>query len=138
MASGTEARLVEDLRAAGALTVSLVAEQDGEIVGHAAFSPALLDGAPGWYGLGPVSVRPDLHRTGIGTRLVEAGLARLRDSGAAGCVTVGHPEYYPRFGFVAHSRLTYEGEAGPHVMALRFDGGEPAGELAFHPAFAGV
>ena len=138
MASGTEADIIDALRAANALTVSLIADQDGEIVGHAAFSPATLGGQQNWYGLGPVSVRPDLHKQGIGSALIMAGLDRLRGLGATGCITIGHPDYYPRFGFAASPRLTFLGEAGPHVMALRFDGAEPEGELMFHPAFAGA
>ena len=138
MASGTEAEIIDALRSAHALTVSLIGERNGEVVGHAAFSPAKLGGDENWYGLGPVSVRPDLHRTGIGSALIAAGLERLRGLGAAGCITIGHPDYYPRFGFAANPRLTFLGEAGPHVMALRFDGTEPAGEMSFHPAFAGA
>lgn len=138
MASGTEAEIINALRSAHALTVSLIGERDGEIVGHAAFSPAGLSKQENWYGLGPVSVRPDLHRQGIGSALIAAGLNRLRDLGAAGCITIGHPAYYPRFGFAANPRLTFLGEAGPHVMAMRFDSAEPEGELMFHPAFAGA
>lgn len=136
MASGTEAALVGSLREVGALIVSLVAEKDGEIVGHIAFSPATLDGADNWYGLGPVSVRPDLHGRGIGSRLVNAGLDRLRALGAVGCVTIGHPTYYPRFGFAANPGLTWNGEAGTHIMALSFAERAPSGEMVFHPAFA--
>ena len=137
MASGTEAAIIDALRTAGDLTVSLVAEQNGEIVGHLALSPATLDGKPGWYGLGPVSVRPDLHKQGIGSALIADGLERLRALNAKGCVVIGHPAYYPRFGFAANAGLTFLGEPGPHVMALSFDGDEPLGEMSFHPAFAG-
>ncbi|MBU1174002.1 MAG: N-acetyltransferase [Alphaproteobacteria bacterium] len=138
MASGTEAAIVDALRQAGALTLSLLAEQDGEIVGHVAFSPAVLGKIEGWYGLGPVSVRPDLHKQGIGSALIKAGLDRLRVLGASGCVVIGHPAYYPRFGFAANPRLTFLGEAGEHVMALSFGGSEPAGEVGFHPVFSGA
>ena len=136
MASGAEAALVGALRAAGALTVSLVAERNGEIVGHIAVSPARLGTSENWYALGPVSVRPDLFKQGIGSRLVNASLERLRALSAAGCFLIGHPGYYPRFGFAANPRLTWQGEAGEHIMALRFDGEVPSGEMVFHPAFA--
>ena len=75
----TEQFIVKALRAAGALTVSLVAELDGRVVGHVAFSPVVLsDGTPDWHGLGPVSVLPAHQRQGIGKALIRQGLARLQ------------------------------------------------------------
>lgn len=133
----TEPAIVTGLRAAGALTVSLVAELDRGVVGHVAFSPVTIsDGTPGWYALGPVSVAPELHRQGVGGALIRAGLARLRALGARGCCLVGHPEYYGRFGFEHVEGL---GVAGipPHVFfALAFDGAMPQGMVGFHEAFA--
>ena len=86
MSNHTEQFIIESLRAAEALTVSLVAEVDGCVVGHIAFSPvSVSDGAEGWYGLGPVSVSPEYQRKGIGKALIEEGLSRLKDRGAAGC-----------------------------------------------------
>src|SRR4051794_17216303 len=83
----TEARIIGSLRAAGALTLSLVATQGGEIVGHAAFSPVTINGGTGdWYGLGPVSVWPNLQRQGIGQSLIREGLRQLKSMGAGGCV----------------------------------------------------
>src|ERR1700761_5292975 len=98
--SGTEARIVEALRAANALTVSLVAVEDDMIVGHVAFSPvSISDGSVGWFGLGPVSVTPPRQGQGIGQALVREGLGRLESAGAVGCVVLGDPDYYGRFGF---------------------------------------
>ena len=74
----TEPFIIQALRAAGALTLSLVAEIDGRVVGHIAFSPVTIsDGASGWYGLGPVSVLPELHKQGIGTSLINTGLTKM-------------------------------------------------------------
>src|SRR5689334_4880150 len=79
----TEAGVIDGLRAAGALTLSLVATEGGEIVGHVAFSPVQINGEAGdWYGLGPVSVWPDHQRRGIGQALIRDGLQRLRSLGA--------------------------------------------------------
>jgi putative acetyltransferase len=101
-ASAREAELVERLRRACPELVSLVAEQDGEIVGHIAFSPVRLAraGAPSFgMGLGPMAVRPDHQNRGIGTRLVGEGLRRIDAQGCPYVVVLGHPDYYPRFGF---------------------------------------
>ena len=134
---GTEPAIVAALRAAGALPVSLVAEEGGEILGHVAFSPLSIEGAgPGWFGIGPLSVRPDRQRAGIGSALVEAGLGRIRDAGAAGCVLVGEIGYYARFGFARREGLTYSDVPEEYVLGLAFDGEVPAGEAAFHPGFA--
>lgn len=134
--SGTEALIVDALRAAGVLTISLVAEDHDEIVGHAAFSPVTVNGQPGcWYGLGPVSVSPAWQRRGIGTVLIETGLAQLRGLGAEGCVLLGDPTYYGRFGFVSDPTLRY-GDVDPrYFQRLSFTGDVPVGEVAFHPAF---
>ena len=96
----TEQFVVTALRAAKALTVSLVAELDGRVIGHIAFSPVMLsDGTPQWFGLGPVSVLPEFQRQGIGKALIEEGLSRLKGINARGCCLVGHPAYYRKFGF---------------------------------------
>jgi len=134
----TESAIVNALRAAGALTVSLVAVEDGEIVGHVAFSPIAIDGAPaaGWFGVGPLSVRPDRQRRGIGAGLMRAGLARLGDAGAKGCVLVGDPAYYRRFGFRASSSLSYPDLPADYFQVLALASQTPSGIAAFHPAFA--
>jgi putative acetyltransferase len=132
----TEQFIVEALRAAGALTVSLVAEVDGRVVGHIAFSPvAISDGTPRWYGLGPVSVSPEHQRKGIGKALIREGLSRLKAMGARGCCLVGHPDYYRKFGFENVSGLGHEGVPPEVFFALSFDGHMPQGTVAFHDAF---
>jgi putative acetyltransferase len=132
----TEQFIIEALRAAGALTVSLVAELDGRVVGHVAFSPvSISDGTANWYGLGPVSVLPAFQRQGIGKALIREGLARLKDMGAGGCCLVGHPEYYIKFGFQNMPGLVLEGVPPEVFFALSFDGNTPRGSVAFHEAF---
>lgn len=133
---GTEARIVERLRAAGALTISLVADEGGELAGHIAFSPVTIDGTDsGWFGLGPVAVRHDRQRDGIGSKMIRDGLDRLRQQGAAGCVLVGEAAYYGRFGFRAERQLVYPGIPPEYFQALPFGDGMPSGTVAYHPAF---
>lgn len=133
----TEQFVVESLRRAGALSVSLVAERGRVVVGHVAFSPVTIAcGASDWYGLGPLAVDPDHQRQGIGAALVEAGLARLRARGAAGCVVLGAPAYYGRQGFRHPGGLVYPAAPAEHFMALAFAGEAPEGEVAYHAAFA--
>lgn len=132
----TEQFIVKALRAAGALTVSLVAELDGRVVGHVAFSPVVLsDGTPDWHGLGPVSVLPAHQRQGIGKALIRQGLARLQAMGARGCCLVGHPDYYRKFGFRNLDQLAHAGVPPEYFLALSFDGHWPQGTVAFHEAF---
>ena len=132
----TEQFIVAALRAAGALAVSLVAERDGRVVGHIAFSPvALSDGTRDWYGLGPVSVLPEYQRQGIGRALVKKGLSRLKDLHARGCCLVGHPDYYRQFGFRNAPGLALEGVPSEFFFALPFDGPMPQGTVTFHEAF---
>lgn len=132
----TEQFIIAALRAAQVLTVSLVAEADGIVVGHVAFSPVrIADGAAGWYGLGPVAVLPERQRQGIGTALIHEGLARLRTLHAQGCCLVGHPEYYTRFGFKNVPGLFHAGVPPEVFFALSFDGCLPQGEVSFHEAF---
>jgi putative acetyltransferase len=96
----TEQFIIHALRGANAMTVSLVAENDGTLVGHIAFSPVTFsDGSENWYGLGPISVRGAYQKQGIGSSLVNEGLRLLKDADAEGCVVVGDPNYYERFGF---------------------------------------
>jgi len=132
----TEQFIIKALRAAGALTVSLVAEVDGKVVGHVAFSPVTIsDGSPDWYGLGPVSVLPEHQRQGIGTALINEGLSRLKARGGKGCVLVGPPEYYQRFGFRNLPALTLEGVPQQYFLALPFGEETPRGIVVFHSAF---
>lgn len=132
----TEQFVVLALRRAQALTISLVAEVSGQVVGHIAFSPVTLsDGTSGWYGLGPVSVLPEYQKQGIGKALINEGLARLKALGAKGCCLVGHPGYYGRFGFVNTDEFTLEGVPPEAFFALAFDGRMPKGKVMFHEAF---
>ena len=132
----TEQFIVEALRAASALTVSLVAEVDGQVVGHIAFSPVTMsDGTRNWYGLGPVSVLPAYQRQGIGKALIREGLSQLKDINAQGCCLVGHPDYYRQFGFMNVPGLGVEGVPPEVFFALSFDGHMPQGTVAFHEAF---
>ena len=132
----TEQFIVMALRAANALTVSLVAELNGQVVGHIAFSPiSLEEGTTGWYGLGPVSVLPDYQRQGIGKALIQAGLTRLKTLHAQGCCLVGHPEYYAQFGFKNTPELRLEGVPSEYFFALTFNGAMPKGKVTFHEAF---
>ncbi|SDF40264.1 GNAT family N-acetyltransferase [Limimaricola pyoseonensis] len=135
-ASGTEAAIVAALREAGALTLSLVAEEAGRVVGHVAVSPVEGIG-PGWFGLGPVSVRPGRQKAGIGARLVRAALERLRAAGASGCVVLGDPGYYGRFGFAARPGVGFEGAPPEYFQQIRFAGPAPEGRVRYHPAFGG-
>jgi predicted N-acetyltransferase YhbS len=137
--SGTEAAIVDAVRKAGALTISLVAVEGQEIVGHVAFSAVTIDARPGaWFGLGPVSVRPDRQGAGIGTALIESGLARLRATGAEGCVVLGDPRYYARFGFLCEPALRYPGVPAEYFQRILFKGPPPVGEVAYHPGFGGA
>jgi putative acetyltransferase len=133
----TEQFVVDGLRRAGALTISLVAEDAGRIVGHVAVSPvSISDGSTGWYGLGPISVLPDGQRRGIGSLLMHAALAQLREMGAAGCVLLGDPAYYARFGFKPMAGLTLPGVPKEYFQAVGWSALRPVGEVAYHPAFA--
>lgn len=101
-----EGQIVDRLREAGALTLALVAEDDDTIRGAIFFSPVTLDGdATQLVGLAPMAVLPDHQRRGMGSALVEEGLARLQNGGYDGVVVLGHPAYYPRFGFEPASRF---------------------------------
>jgi putative acetyltransferase len=136
--SGTEGAIIAALREAGALALSLVATLDDAVVGHVAFSPVAIDGHQlNWFGLGPVSVRPDLQRSGIGGALIRDGLARLRQAGARGCVVLGDPGYYRRFGFANDPGLRYAGAPAEYFMALQFTPASLGGTITYHRAFDG-
>ena len=132
----TEQFIIEALRGAGALAVSLVAEVDGRVIGHIAFSPVnMSDGTRDWYGLGPVSVLPEHQRKGIGQSLIRAGLSRLKDLNARGCCLVGHPDYFKKLGFKNVSGLVHEGVPPEVFLVLSFDGEIPQGTVTFHEGF---
>ena len=137
-ADGTEHVIIDRLRAAGVLTLSLVAELDGVIVGHVAFSPVTVsDGSAGWYGLGPISVDPAQQGKGIGGSLVREGLQRLKALGATGCVLLGDPAYYGRFGFEADPKLTLDGVPPDYFMRVAFSPVYGGGTVSYHPGFYG-
>lgn len=132
----TEQFIIRALRADHALSVSLVAEEDGRVIGHIALSPVgISDGAAGWYGLGPISVEPECQRRGVGRALMERGLAELRSLGAKGCVLVGDPSFYNRFGFASNPALVLEGVPREYVLSLALGASSARGNVQFHPAF---
>lgn len=132
----TEQFIIESLRIANALTISLITELKSSVIGHIAFSPVTIsNGTPGWYGLGPVSVLPEYQKQGIGKALIQEGLSRLRDLNAQGCCLVGHPEYYRQFGFTNTSELMVENIPPEVFFALSFDGYTPQGTVTFHDGF---
>lgn len=135
-ASGTEPFIVDALRQAGALSLSLVAEEAGALVGHVGLSPVTVsDGTVGWYGLGPLSVRPSHQGRGMGGALVREALARLQAMEAGGCVLLGEPAYYGRFGFQADPALVLPGVPPAYFQAVRLGGPPARGVVTYHPAF---
>lgn len=131
-----EAAILDRLRADGALAFNLVAAEPGGLAGQAAFSPVEIRGAAGrWFALGPIAIRPGRQRQGIGAALIRAGLGRLSESGADGCVLAGDPGYYRRFGFSRVHGLTTAGIPDEYVLALGLGRTVPAGEIVFASAF---
>lgn len=132
-----EQHIVAALRNAGALTVSLVAEIDDALVGHVAVSPvSISDGADNWFGLGPISVHPDRQAQGIGSRLMREALRQLAEQGASGCVVLGEPSYYQRFGFKNVPDLVLPEVPPEYFMALAFGSTMPRGTVSYHQAFS--
>jgi putative acetyltransferase len=132
----TEHLIIEKLRENGKLSVSMVAQLDDSVVGHVAFSPAAINNQAGkWYGAGPLSVVPQQQRKGIGSALMQAGIEKLRALDAEGCVLVGNPDYYIRFGFCCCEELLLPGVPAENFMALSFTGKIPKGEAQFDEAF---
>lgn len=131
---GTEADCIKKLRADGDLRVSLVAINFGKLVGHIAFSPVTVDGASGkWQGLGPVAVWPDMQKEGIGSALVNEGLRLIRTAGTTGCVLIGDPKYYGRFGFMNDGRISYRDLPSEYVQWLSFGNEKPSGTIKYSP-----
>lgn len=145
-----EGRLVDELRKQGAAVVSLVAEVDGRIIGHILFSPVTIEGTEGAtnsggaVGLAPMAVLPEFQKQGIGSRLIRTGLERCRERGEALVVVLGHPEYYPRLGFVPAPPLgvTCEYPVPDEVfMVQELEPGALQGRrglVRYHAAFAAV
>ena len=136
MSDGSEPAIVDQLRHAGDLVLSLVAEEAGAIVGHIAFSPVTIaDSTPDWFGLGPVSVAPERHGEGIGSRLIREGLTALQLQGAAGVVLLGNPAFYGRFGFAHDPALAFPGPPPEYFQRLVLSGEVPSGVVTYTPAF---
>ncbi len=132
-----ERAMVERLRIDGDLTLSLLAvTKNAAVIGHVAFSPVTIDHRTSqWFGLGPVSVAPANQREGVGSALIRDGLARLEGRGAAGCVVLGNPAYYGRFGFGNDPALTYPGPSARYFQRLVLRGDPPTGVVEYAPAF---
>ena len=141
-----EANLVDALRAQAQPLVSLVADDDGAIVGHIMFSPVSLSGHPALHimGLAPMAVFPDRQRAGIGSALVRAGLEQCARLGFGAVVVLGHPAYYPRFGFVTSTRfgIGCEYDVPEDVfMVVELQPGYlrgVSGTIRYHAAFSSV
>jgi len=136
ISDGSEHRIIDALRCDGDLTLSLVAIKDDDVVGHVAFSPVTIGAySTAWYGLGPIAVKVDEQHTGIGSALVQRGLSVLRETGGAGCVLIGDPSFYARFGFVSNGSLRYQDVPPQFVQCKSFTGEQPTGEIQYCPAY---
>jgi putative acetyltransferase len=136
ISNNTEQFIINALRCADVLTISLVAEIDGKIVDHIAFSPIKIsDGSTDWYGVGPVSVLPELQKQGIGTALIFKGISMLNKIGGRGCALVGDPNYYKRFDFKNNPDLIYEGIPQEVFLVLPFYENIAKGKVEFHEGF---
>lgn len=140
-----EADLVDALRCQAVLSISLVAVQDGQLVGHIAFSPVTIKSETETteaLGLAPMSVLPSYQRTGIGSQLVRAGLQACRQTHYGIVVVLGHPAYYPRFGFTPSKPhgLVWQHDVPEDVfMVQELKEGALAvtsGVVTYHSAFA--
>lgn len=135
---GTEHFIVDRLRSAGALSLSLVAEVEGVVVGHVAFSPVeFSDGSAGWFGLGPVSVLPSFQGQGIGGALIRRGLEILKERAAAGCVVVGDPQLYRKFGFQNDPQITFADCAPQYFLVQPLSSTPASGMVTYNAAFYG-
>ncbi|KZK98111.1 Acetyltransferase (GNAT) family protein [Pseudovibrio sp. Ad5] len=136
-AKPTEHLIIDQLRANGELTLSLIGGQAGGMVGHIAFSPVTIDGEDkGWYGLGPVAIAPKLQGKGFGSALIMEGMQQIKQIGAKGVVLLEEPDYYSRFGFQQTKDLVFPGVPAQYFMQHTFEGETPTGTLAYSAAFA--
>ncbi|MCC9625811.1 N-acetyltransferase [Thalassospira sp. MA62] len=132
----TEHLIVDALRKKGKLTLSLIAEEDNQLVGCASFSPIKINGTKcDWYGLGPVAVFPSRQGLGIGSELIQSGIHRLRDAGAKGCVALGDRDFHSRFGFEPYVDLYMKDVPTDMILALPFTDETPCGEVQYDSAF---
>ncbi|MFT7653370.1 MAG: putative acetyltransferase [Candidatus Azotimanducaceae bacterium] len=135
-AGGDEQDLVNRLRDTNALALSLVAEIGGCVVGQITFSLASNSDESGpWFALGPVSVIPELQNEGIGSALINRGLAEIRDRGALGCILTGNPDYYQRFGFKLCPANVPAEESAEFFQLKILCASSTSGMFEFHPAF---
>jgi putative acetyltransferase len=134
--NGTEPAIIDALRASGDLTLSLVALEGDDLVGQITFSPVYIDSEhDDWFGLGPVAVTPEKQNQGIGSALIKEGLNRLETKHARGCVLIGNPEYYARFGFKNHCGLTYGELDTSFIQKLPLRGPDKSGKLIYCQSF---
>ena len=128
--------LVTELRNRGKLALSLVAEIESHLVGHIGFSRVFIDGDHvDWYGLAPVSVDPAYQNQRVGSKLITSGLAELKKRGARGCVVLGEPNYYERFGFQHHEELTMEDAPQELFLTMPFNRQLLSGTVTYHDLF---
>ena len=138
-AGGDEQDVIDRLRVADALVLSYVAISQEDVIGHIAFSPVIADDESSpWFALGPISVLPECQRQGIGSALIYRGLAELTEKGALGCLLMGDPAYYRRFGFRLSPEYTPSGELEEYFMVNWFTPFRPDGRFRFHGAFYGA
>ena len=129
-----EANRLNRLRDDGDLVLSLVAAHKERILGHVAFSPVFLDGVfRNWLGLGPISVWPNHQSTGIGSALITEGLARLRQQKISGCILIGNPKYYSRFGFIGDEAISYRDFPIGIAQWISLSDETPSGVLTYSP-----
>lgn len=134
--SGTEEYLAQKLRDDNALTISLVAVVEGDVVGHIAISKVHIDGENhGYFGVGPLAVLPKMQGSGVGTKLLKSALSKLEDMAASCCVLVGDPNYYSRMGFELEKEIIYTGAPAEYFQSIRFSDDRLVGEVKFHSAF---
>ncbi|MBK0063597.1 MULTISPECIES: GNAT family N-acetyltransferase [unclassified Acinetobacter] len=134
--SHTEQFIVNSLRQNDVLTLSLVAEIDHILVGHIAISPVQLSTHElGWYGFGPVSILPKMQKQGIGSQLILSALEMLKDLKAKGCVLLGDPNYYHRFGFKSYAELILKDVPAQYFQAISFNKNIPQAIVTYHSAF---
>ncbi|GJM14621.1 MAG: N-acetyltransferase [Pseudohongiella sp.] len=138
-----EAKLVARLRENAPPVISLVAELEGAVVGHILFSSVTLDTQPSLQlmGLAPMAVLPEFQRQGIGSALVEAGLAKCREMEFGAVVVLGHPDYYPKFGFKPSTHFSIKSEydvpADVFMIAELKEGylSDSSGTISYHEEF---
>ncbi len=141
--TAAEADLVNRLREQADPVLSLVAERDGILLGHLLLTPVSLDSEPelNLMGLAPMAVTPDSQNSGIGSALVEAGLTHCRNLDVGAVVVLGHPEYYPRFGFQPSINFDIKSEYDVPAEVFMVQELQPdylqnySGTIRYHPAF---